>query len=190
VEGLTRCRDGNLPAATCPSRGYAVQGGPERDVHDHRFVGAGWTLGTPHSKPAEVASFREAVRNNVRSSVALAVEGPASVPAGSGFEFRITVRNLNSGHSFPTGSVLMRRSPLKFGVDGQLIYETGDSMPMAISRIDSAARALWRSDLIFNTVLTMGEPVVFDRRPPIDEPGALCPTHIVCSKPTAALASP
>lgn len=119
--------------ATCQSchmperSGQAAVGGPQRTVHDHRFIGV-------DLPPAEVADAEEQALHLARikallsSTASIAVETSNAVRAGEQLDLRVTVTNQNAAHDFPTGTTFIRQVWVQVRVEdaqGVLLYETG-----------------------------------------------------------------
>lgn len=121
-EAGENCQSCHMPATTGP----AAEGGPERTIHDHRFVG----VDTPaiegfHPDPAGHAARVEALLTDI-AMVELDVD--PSIPAGGTLDLVVTVTNLIDGHNLPTGSTFIRELWLEVVVTdsaGQVVFETG-----------------------------------------------------------------
>ncbi len=102
------------------TRGPAATGGPERDRHDHRFVG----LDNPTGDP-ELQARVEALLTDI-AAVDLIV--PASSPVGERLVVTADVHNLIDGHNLPTGSTFIRELWVELLVAddaGTIVYASG-----------------------------------------------------------------
>lgn len=109
------------------SRGPAAVGGPEREVHDHRFVGVGHPLSEGFLSGAEIETRKERTRALLESAASVAVEA-SPVEGGQQIDLVVTVENLIDAHNFPTGSTFNRQAWLHVtarDARGDLLYETG-----------------------------------------------------------------
>lgn len=101
------------------SRGRAAVGGPERDIHDHRFVGVDVSLLPPDQFPG-YEEMRRRSRDLLRSAARLRVETV-------GRELHVEIQNL-AGHALPTGSTAERQMWLELIVTddrGELVFSSG-----------------------------------------------------------------
>lgn len=108
--------------------GQAAVGGPEREgLHRHRFIGVDLPMegDVDDETLAEIDAQIEAL---LASATALELELAPSVAAGTQLDVPITIRNLISGHAFPTGTTFLRQAWLELEVhdaEANLLYTTG-----------------------------------------------------------------
>jgi hypothetical protein len=105
VGGPETCISCHMPVVA--GRRHVVDGAttPEREVHDHSFVGVDYALDDDTQRTATRAA-RTAL---LRSAATLAID-PASVVAnGATVSFRVTVTNSGTGHNLPTGFAFVRQ---------------------------------------------------------------------------------
>jgi hypothetical protein len=120
--------DEGRPCQTChmPSRtGPAATGGPDRTLHDHRFVG----VDVPESLDAETrAGLRQEVDALLEGAGTVSLALADAVPAGGQLDVVVTVQNEIDAHNLPTGSSFNRQCWVEvIATDGagRVLYETG-----------------------------------------------------------------
>ncbi|MEZ4234999.1 MAG: di-heme oxidoredictase family protein [Myxococcota bacterium] len=118
------CQDCHMPSRRAP----AALGGPERTVHDHRWVGVDVPLTDGFLDPAADADLRGAVRDLLADAATLRLEAPGAVVRGGPFDVTVTVHNAIAGHALPTGSTFIRQLWLDVvatDATGAVVYATG-----------------------------------------------------------------
>ncbi len=117
------CQSCHMPARL----GQAAVDGPERTVHDHRFIGVDLPA-EGLADEAEFALHRARVQELLSSTATVSVQTAAAVRAGQQLDLRVTVKNENAAHDFPTGTTFIRQAWVQVQVQdaqGNLLYETG-----------------------------------------------------------------
>jgi hypothetical protein len=123
--------DDDRPCQSChmpESTGIAGDGGPERTLHDHRFVGVDVPLVEGFLTEDEEAELRSNIDALLQSSGTVLLTLPAEVHPGHTLDIVATVRNELDAHNLPTGSTFNRQLWLEVTVTdatGRLVYETG-----------------------------------------------------------------
>ncbi len=115
LEGQT-CQDCHMPETT----GKAATDGPERTVHDHRFVGIENPFGD-----ADVAARIDTL---LAQAAAVDLVLPDGVARGDVLPVTVDVTNLIAGHNLPTGSTFIRELWIELVVtdaEGTVLYESG-----------------------------------------------------------------
>ena len=109
--------------------GTAGPGGPERELHRHRFIGVDLPMeGDLADDPETMAMLDAQIEELLAGAASLELEVAPSVSAGAQLDLLVTIENLISGHNFPTGSTFLRQVWLELRVtdaDATVIYETG-----------------------------------------------------------------
>lgn len=115
------CQTCHMPA----SEGEAAEGGPQRTVHDHGFVGvdvpAGLDEETSEMLQTRVSALLEG------SGTVLLETADTALPGGQ-LDVVVTVRNELDAHNLPTGSTFNRQlwvEVLVHDAEGTPLYETG-----------------------------------------------------------------
>ncbi|MCB9684031.1 MAG: hypothetical protein H6738_01235 [Alphaproteobacteria bacterium] len=120
----TGCQGCHMPT----TRRALVDGGPERDAHDHRWVGVDEPLTDGFLTAQELDDLRAGTRELLTGAAALTVDAPATVEVGRTFDLTLTVENRIPAHNLPTGSTFVRQVWLEVVVTdaaGDVVYETG-----------------------------------------------------------------
>ncbi|MCA9608313.1 MAG: hypothetical protein KC619_22040 [Myxococcales bacterium] len=132
AEWLTSpAREEGRPCQSChmPTyRGRAADGAPERDLHEHRWVGVDVPLTDGFATPEVIDETRTRVQALLASAAQLDLTVPATMTAGAQLDLEVRVQNLIDGHNLPTGSTFIRQLWLEVVVTdatGAVIYETG-----------------------------------------------------------------
>lgn len=111
-------------------QGEAVEGGPIRTLHSHRFLGVGLPLKESFIGDEDLWKKLEGgVEALLRSSARLHMLLPESVVPESQMDLVVTIENLIPGHNLPTGSNFMRQFWLDIEVtdgEGRVLYRSGD----------------------------------------------------------------
>ena len=118
------CQSCHMPE----SAGSAADGGPERTVHDHRFVGVDVPLVEGFLTEDEETTLRADIEALLQSSGTVLLDLPATVVPGETLDVVVTVRNEVDAHNLPTGSTFNRQMWLEVTVTdatGRQVYETG-----------------------------------------------------------------
>ena len=119
------CQDCHMPT----TEGPAANGGPERTLHNHGFVGVDVPLVEGWLDETELASIRASIDTLLTASGTVLLELPASATAGHTLDVVVTVRNEIDAHNLPTGSTFIRQCWLEVtatDATGRVIYATGD----------------------------------------------------------------
>lgn len=118
------CQSCHMPTSTGP----AAEGGPDRVIHDHRFVGVD-TPAVPGFLPDDEAAAHAArVEALLTDIAAVDLQVASTVPQGEELDLVVTVANLIDGHNLPTGSTFIRELWLEVvatDIDGNVVFETG-----------------------------------------------------------------
>ncbi len=112
------CQDCHMPSHI----GFAAVGGPEREVHSHRFVG----LDVPLTDFPEAEKTKELVAELMRNAISLQVEANFQAPNSHSVNVQIT--NDKTGHSVPSGSTYDREMWIRLVVTtqtGDTVFATG-----------------------------------------------------------------
>lgn len=117
------CHDCHMPETTGP----AATNGPERTLHDHRFVGIDLPLSDGFASQEVIDDLRSGIEALLEdaASMTLAAE---PVSAGETANLVVTVTNQIDGHNLPTGSTFLRQMWLEVTVtdeDGAVVFQTG-----------------------------------------------------------------
>ena len=175
-----RCGDCHMPSR----RGSAVQGGPERELHDHRFIGVDVPLEPGYLSPEDEAALRDEVHRLLVGSVQLDVSAPAPAAPGDQLDLVVGVTNLIDAHNFPTGTTFIRQAWLEVvatDADGQVLYSTGTLDANGdLRNFFSAVDPFGDDDLIsFSSTLinASGTPEIFSWRATEHWPHSLPPLH-------------
>lgn len=121
----TSCQGCHMPTY----RGPAAVDGPERDVHEHHFVGAGVPLDPSFLTTEERRARHEQVRALLTGAATLSLSAPQAAAPGDVVNVLVSVKNNIVGHNFPTGSTFNRQVWVQleaFDADGRTLYRTGD----------------------------------------------------------------
>lgn len=119
------CQDCHMPTR----RGQAAPGGPERTLHDHRWVGVDLPLTGGTLSADELADLRDRVEALLAGSGSVTLEAADSVTAGEQLDLYVTVANNIPAHDLPTGSTFNRQLWLEVTATdsaGKVVYRTGD----------------------------------------------------------------
>ncbi len=112
------CNRCHMPGSDRPAA--LVAGAPERRVHEHAVPGIDVAL---HDWP-EAAAQRALINRDLQPSIL----GKLCVsPAGGGVDVEVTLDNLLSGHSFPSGVTHARRTWVEVTARaaGDVVYQSG-----------------------------------------------------------------
>lgn len=118
------CQDCHMPSTSGP----AATGAPDREVHDHRWVGVDVPLADGFVDATELAAMQAATAQLLEDVAAVTLDAPSSVEAGSTFDLALTVENRIPAHGLPTGTTFLRQVWMEVVVTdaaGDVIYETG-----------------------------------------------------------------
>lgn len=116
------------PCGAChmPARiGRAAAGGPEREIHDHRFIGVDVPDGLSTEDAADVRAGVEAL---LAGAARLDLRLPANAAAGGRLDLVLTATSQVDGHDLPTGSTFNRQLWVELTVDdaaGRRLYASG-----------------------------------------------------------------
>ena len=120
------CQSCHMPAEA----GEAVDGGPERQIHSHRFRGVGIPMLEGFVPDAETMAILDGeVEELLSGSSNVEVSHPDVILAGEQLDLVVTIQNLIPGHNLPTGSNFLRQFWLDLIVtdsEGRVLYRTGD----------------------------------------------------------------
>lgn len=119
------CQDCHMPVSTGP----AANGGPDRTLHSHSFVGVDVPLVEDWLNESELNSVRASIDELLTSSGTVLLDLPETATAGHTLDVVITVRNEIDAHNLPTGSTFIRQCWLEVtatDATGEVIYATGD----------------------------------------------------------------
>lgn len=123
LEGKT-CQSCHMPTYM----GRAVEDGPVRELHRHRFVG----VDLPLVDGILTEEEREALKGDIRALLdgcgAIALSAPDKVRAGAQLDLLVTVRNNIDAHNLPTGATFIRQLWVEVTVTdaaGNVLYQTG-----------------------------------------------------------------
>ncbi len=117
----TPCQSCHMPSATGP----AAEGGPERTLHDHTFVGVDVPVGLDEE---DADALQARVGALLAGSGTVLLTLPEAVAGGQQLDVVVTVRNELDSHNLPTGSTFNRQlwlEVLATDATGRLLYETG-----------------------------------------------------------------
>ncbi|HEX2678722.1 MAG TPA: ammonia-forming cytochrome c nitrite reductase subunit c552, partial [Polyangiales bacterium] len=115
--GQRSCQDCHMPS----SKGPAARGGPERTLHDHRFVGVDVSLLGEDEFPG-YAELREKTEQLLRESAKLTLKTVASER-----QVKVDIQNL-AGHALPSGATADRELWVELIVrdaQGKAVFESG-----------------------------------------------------------------
>ena len=119
------CQNCHMPAY----QGTAAEGGPQRTVHRHTFVGVDYPLIDFPGKDQMINDVRSLLEN----SVSLQVEAPTTVTIDSTLEIAVQIKNILTGHNVPSGSTFERQMWIELIVrdvaSGDTLLETGTLDP-------------------------------------------------------------
>jgi Cytochrome c554 and c-prime len=110
------------------TQGPAANGGPERTLHDHRFIGVDVPLAEGFATEQEVATLRQGVVELLDGAATIELTAPTTVQAGEQIDLVVSVTNHIQGHNLPTGTTFIRELWVELiatDLDGETIYETG-----------------------------------------------------------------
>jgi hypothetical protein len=148
------CQDCHMPA----SDGPAAPGGPVRQVHDHRMVGADFPLVDFPGKEETIVRVAKLLSN----AITLKVQSPETIRPGELLSFAVSVQNDKTGHSIPSGNTVDRQMWIQALVtdedSGELIFATGllgDNGDLLNHNSESVTSGLVPEDgnlVLFNTV--------------------------------------
>lgn len=124
VDGQT-CQICHMPEYS----GSAVDGAPERTLHEHRWVGVDVPLSDGFLDEDQTAELITRIETLLSGAAALTVEASPTIVAGERLDVFVTIENLITAHNLPTGSTFNRQVWLELTVtdaDDQVVYRTGD----------------------------------------------------------------
>lgn len=107
--------------------GIAAEGGPQRKIHDHRFLGVGYPLKEGYLSAEQIEEKKDRTRELLSSGATIEVDANP-VHGGEQIDLVVTVENQIDAHNFPTGSTFNRQAWLHVtarDAEGDLLYETG-----------------------------------------------------------------
>ncbi|MEZ4439810.1 MAG: cytochrome c family protein [Polyangiaceae bacterium] len=119
------CQSCHMPGR----QGQAADGGPNREVHDHRFIGVDVPLADDFANEAERELIRAGVVELLDGAATLDLAAPTSVSQGAQLDLLVSVKNEIPGHNLPTGSTFIRELWVEVTAtdgDGTVLYRTGD----------------------------------------------------------------
>lgn len=109
------------------SRGPAAVGGPERRVHDHRFIAMDYAL--EPFMGVDVQAQKDEILRLLQGSLSFFVkEVPEAVASGEPLEFVTRIGNAGAGHSIPSGTSFAREiwiSVILRDAIGRELYASG-----------------------------------------------------------------
>lgn len=108
------CQDCHMPSRI----GVAALGGPEREVHSHRFIG----LDVPLTDFPDADKTHELVAELMRNAISLSVEPVFRAP--NNHVLNVHIVNDKTGHSVPSGSTYDR----EMWVSAVVTTESGDTV--------------------------------------------------------------
>jgi hypothetical protein len=149
--------------------GEAVDGGPERQIHSHRFRGVGIPLLEGFVPDVDTLATLDAEVEELLSGASkVEVTHPDTLLAGEQLDLVVTIQNLIPGHNLPTGSNFLRQFWLELTVtdsEGRVLYRTGDLDSNGdLRNVWSEADPFGDPDLITLTSELLdgkGQPVLF-----------------------------
>ena len=151
--------------------GAAADGGPERELHDHRFIGVDVPLAEGFASADEVAAIRQGVVELLDGSASLSVTAPSTVSQGAQLDVLVSVTNQIPGHNLPTGTTFIRELWVELVATddvGTVLYETGTLDDNGDLRHHFSEPDPYGDHdlLLFNTTLIddVGNPVIFPWR--------------------------
>jgi hypothetical protein len=118
------CQDCHMPAYD----GQASVGGPERTLHEHRWVGVDLPATEAFLADTEaVEAGRARIQELLEGSATLSLSADPA-PPGEVVDLHVTLSNEIGAHNFPTGTTFIRQAWVEVIVSdaaGNVVYETG-----------------------------------------------------------------